>query len=481
MTIKEMEEKSGLARANIRFYESEGLLAPERKANGYRDYSKEDLETLLRVRLLRSLGVPLEDIKAIQAGDLPLPEALGRHLDQLTGEQTRLSRAEAVCRQMQEAGEDYAHLDAPKYLEALAQCRPVPAPVPESDALPKVQAPWRRYFARSLDGLIYAAALYGVFLLFGLHHLVDSYSLGPSYFTVPMYLLGILFGLLLTIVLEPPLLHWFGTTPGKALLGLHVRDLDGGKLSYEKAVFRTGGVLFHGFALSIPIVDIVQHIRCYRACTRGQTLPWEEETVLVLRDEKAWRTAVFVAALAAVCFLSVSEYMLAELPANRGEVTVAEFCENFNRQADALNYTRARLEPDGTWRELEKYGMFVLEDEVGPALPALSFTESDGRMTGLTFSLAEEGGDFYMNWGQKEMALALWAFVGAQQECGILHGDLRGRYDDLLDNGIHAFADDLYGVRVRCDAAWEGYPGPVLMGEDGEEAAFSVTFTMEKE
>ena len=43
MTIKEMEERSGLARANIRFYEAEGLFAPERKPNGYRDYSGEDL------------------------------------------------------------------------------------------------------------------------------------------------------------------------------------------------------------------------------------------------------------------------------------------------------------------------------------------------------------------------------------------------------------------------------------------------------
>ena len=99
MTIKEMEERSGLARANIRFYEAEGLFTPERKPNGYRDYSGEDLTTLLRVRLLRALGVSLEGIKAIQTGDLPLPEALGRHLDQLAEDKDRLKRAEGVCRE----------------------------------------------------------------------------------------------------------------------------------------------------------------------------------------------------------------------------------------------------------------------------------------------------------------------------------------------------------------------------------------------
>ena len=52
MNIKEIEERSGLTRANIRYYEQEGLLAPVRRENKYRDYSEEDLETLLRIALV---------------------------------------------------------------------------------------------------------------------------------------------------------------------------------------------------------------------------------------------------------------------------------------------------------------------------------------------------------------------------------------------------------------------------------------------
>ena len=52
MNIKEIEERSGLTRANIRYYEQEGLLAPARRENKYRDYSEEDLETLLRIALV---------------------------------------------------------------------------------------------------------------------------------------------------------------------------------------------------------------------------------------------------------------------------------------------------------------------------------------------------------------------------------------------------------------------------------------------
>ena len=43
MTIKEIETLAEMPRANIRFYESEGLLSPARNVNGYRDYSKEEL------------------------------------------------------------------------------------------------------------------------------------------------------------------------------------------------------------------------------------------------------------------------------------------------------------------------------------------------------------------------------------------------------------------------------------------------------
>ena len=46
MTSKEMEARSGVPRANIRYYEVEGLLHPERLKNGYRSYSEEDLRTL---------------------------------------------------------------------------------------------------------------------------------------------------------------------------------------------------------------------------------------------------------------------------------------------------------------------------------------------------------------------------------------------------------------------------------------------------
>ena len=76
MTIKELEERTGMTRANIRYYEQEGLLAPARKENGYRSYSEEDCENLLKIKLLRQLQFSLQEIRDIQSGALSLSHAM---------------------------------------------------------------------------------------------------------------------------------------------------------------------------------------------------------------------------------------------------------------------------------------------------------------------------------------------------------------------------------------------------------------------
>ena len=55
MTIKEIEAETGLPRANVRYYESEGLITPERKENGYRVYSRVVGQELMKIKVMRCL------------------------------------------------------------------------------------------------------------------------------------------------------------------------------------------------------------------------------------------------------------------------------------------------------------------------------------------------------------------------------------------------------------------------------------------
>ena len=92
-----MEARSGVPRANIRYYEAEGLLAPARSGNGYRDYSEEDLRTLEKIKLLRRLGVTIEALRALRDGRAELSAVLDRRLAEVGGEQAALGRVERVC------------------------------------------------------------------------------------------------------------------------------------------------------------------------------------------------------------------------------------------------------------------------------------------------------------------------------------------------------------------------------------------------
>jgi DNA-binding transcriptional MerR regulator len=49
----------------LRYYEGEGLLAPQRTDSGYRDYGPAEEETVRRIKLLGAAGMTLETIQQL--------------------------------------------------------------------------------------------------------------------------------------------------------------------------------------------------------------------------------------------------------------------------------------------------------------------------------------------------------------------------------------------------------------------------------
>ena len=117
MKINEVEQLVGITKRNIRFYEKEGLLSPVRNAdNGYRDYGEEDVQTLRKIKLLRKLDVPLEEIRKMQRGTLTLTDGVRRHIIQLEREQENLSTMRSLCQRLAGADVPLAALDAEAWL-----------------------------------------------------------------------------------------------------------------------------------------------------------------------------------------------------------------------------------------------------------------------------------------------------------------------------------------------------------------------------
>ena len=113
MKINEVEALVGITRKNIRFYEAEGLLCPRRNSqNGYRDYGEAEVEALRRIKLLRKLGVPLEEIRQMQQGAHTVGDGMRRHLISLERERQNLEAAIRLCGGLTDRQERLEDLDA---------------------------------------------------------------------------------------------------------------------------------------------------------------------------------------------------------------------------------------------------------------------------------------------------------------------------------------------------------------------------------
>ena len=120
MKINEVEALVGITKKNIRFYEEQGLLSPRRNSqNGYRDYTQTEVDTLRQIKLLRKLGVPLEEIRRMQSGGSTVGDGMRRHLVTLERERHNLEQSMELCRTLREREVPLSQLDAGELLEEM--------------------------------------------------------------------------------------------------------------------------------------------------------------------------------------------------------------------------------------------------------------------------------------------------------------------------------------------------------------------------
>lgn len=468
MNISQLETVLGLPRASIRFYEKEGLLSPERLANGYRDYSEAGVETLRRIKLLRALGLPLEDIKALQAGKLRLGEALRTQEERLRREAAERETARTLCRAMEVEGAEYATLDAGRYLEELDKLGEtgVTLTPPAADSLPIVRHPWRRLLARALDHslcilLLNAALVLGLRFTFGegiLNTLVEDYLAWGVQF-----------------LLEPLLLATWGTTPGKWIFGLKVRNADGGKLTFGEAVARLAVLFRYGEGWGIPIYQLYRNYKSYRACSDGEVLPWDEGRSYAIRDESGLRCLAWAGAVALDVALSLLLALQMTMPPVRHPLTVAEFARNYNDLVRQYDLNSMTLDETGTW--------VVPEGTISLGNPPPIFhyeTTGDGVLTGVSFTY-ERAPDYFWDGAEIEQTAAFLAMLAAQPEVGLLNWYFLLR-DAAEQMGVYTedFRFTLTGLTVENEVEYSGYRliSGYLLPEEGAEQSYAQQFSI---
>lgn len=101
MNIKQAERLTGISRRNIRFYEEQGMIHPERnRENDYREYSDGDIRTLKLIRALRMVDMPLEQIRQVISGQMALNKAAAEQELRLKQREKELRTAIFFCREL---------------------------------------------------------------------------------------------------------------------------------------------------------------------------------------------------------------------------------------------------------------------------------------------------------------------------------------------------------------------------------------------
>jgi len=161
------------------------------------------------------------------------------------------------------------------------------APSEEVSTAHSASSAWRRFWARTLDMMIFAALFNGVLVLAVLS--------SPRAAEMPrLPILASCLVMLILLLADALCLAIFGNTPGKALLRIQVRDSDGQPLPLNLCVDRAVKLWIQGCGLGIPLIALATYLWQLNRLTKGQPASYDETRgfQVQLRPLGTWRTLV---------------------------------------------------------------------------------------------------------------------------------------------------------------------------------------------
>ena len=451
MNIKELEERSGLPRANIRYYEKEGLISPSGKANGCKDYNEEDLKNLKQIQLLRKHDVSKDQIKVL----LNSPEAFSEFIDQYT---------KLIEQGSTEANDRYLQVDLEK----------------------KYPHPIIRYVARMVDLLMYKAL---ILLAWNVaFHQISGSS------TVEFYILHII-SLLLMLFLEPLCISMFRTTPGKWMFGITLQNVSGEKLSYRDGFVRTSKLILWGMGWGIPIFELYRFFKSYRLCEKNQSLEWDYAYVMeydIPEKSIVLPTIYVVVSFILFVVIKVGVSMYEMTPPNTGNLTLNEYIENYNYYVRYVAIKSGTLFPSSEGVMLDQSGQIIPLDKsviVMNGVPDVHYQYTyDGEYVNkVSFEEHVTVSTFFDGY-HSEMLYSTLAFASANEGFHLWNSHMYSLFKEVDKKLLvcEAYEAELNGVNATCNVDYDkskviletGFGGIWVMDEDSVK--FNIRFALEK-
>ena len=197
----------------------------------------------------------------------------------------------------------------------------------DSPPLPTTPVLWRRFWARWLDIHVYVAIWWLCMWASGR----DSESVLTNLWIMVVQLVP-------WFIAESILIHRFGTTPGKWLLGLHVVNTNGTRLSLAAATLRSFRVLVGGIGFGLFLLaPFCQTLSFFTAKRLGNAL-WDQAGGHRVQSQPivAWRVITLVC-----LFLAAQQLQMAVI----APYVVKSYAEDYPFLKEALDNMPWHLPP----------------------------------------------------------------------------------------------------------------------------------------
>lgn len=97
MLINEAAKSCNLTKKAVEYYAEQGMICPNILRNGYRDFSKQDIEILKKIALYRKLGLRISEIKSVLANTNELKSILYRKTLEIEQEKAKQDILQRLC------------------------------------------------------------------------------------------------------------------------------------------------------------------------------------------------------------------------------------------------------------------------------------------------------------------------------------------------------------------------------------------------
>jgi hypothetical protein len=366
-----------------------------------------------------------------------------------------------VCREIRNENHDYKMLQADRYLELLRRPQYEPEqpltkpetpepPEPFREKIRREVHPWRRFFARSTDRLLFIAIVNYVLFV------VLRVRMMPDWF-------GILFGYTsywVVILLEPFWLHYIGTTPGKWIFGIKLEYCQGGKLPIDVAFDRCGKVLQLGQGYGIPGWQLYRLYKSNTELVEQYQTPWDSETEVTYTKFDWKKKALVVLTAGLILFMFASSVVDMMLPQHRGDLTIQEFSENYRFYHEKVTKSQTDLlNADGTWVDQADHyiGSVIYADGNGDHETAdFTYELENGAIRSIRFE--DEWIGFHTAYTLPDYLIhAAMSYVAAQP--GMTAKEVT-QWSAMMDHALmnrsnDSFTVEFHGIRIHWEIEYE--------------------------